>query len=432
MSKGKKKKHGGHQGRFDLAELKRNFLKRIEAICTLVAGPGACDMIPREELNLMFTSRFLPVKIIPAPDEQIPPDVLKIMRILFVHLNKDKKVPLFKDGPEIALTEYHTAGSTLLYFIRHPEHNYYPKAPGFEKAMEKFSSYFEEAEENANWQSNEILRVMSLMSCDLASCLYWVNEKYRPRYHDRFGGIEDNVIVHSHKPERINVTFDGLSRQAIKVCWPSPSMEGIDAIRIKSELLGLNCDGQDSQLDIYIQVHALQRLNERLDCIGNAIAYVYLCLSLLEPSVQREDGHTFLIEYRLVEVKAGYLVAEIKDGVVIIKTFLFLTNGGTPEGRKLHEICGLGRLDREFLSIDKLSTFMATDLKSDKELERLFLEAGCDCLLELHDKAAYLVHKIGIESALPALRKYFGLESKRDFMTPDLLDKFRRRFEVEQ
>ncbi len=108
-----------------------------------------------------------------------------------------------------------------------------------------------------------------------------------------------------------------------------------------------------------------------------------------------------------------------------------MTNGGTPEGKKLCEICGLGRLDREFLAIDKLSTFMATDIKSDKELEKLFIEAGCECLVRLHDAAAMHNTKESLASALPLLRKYLGVEMRHDFMMPDILDKLRQKFEME-
>jgi hypothetical protein len=62
-------------------------------------------------------------------------------------------------------------------------------------------------------------------------------------------------------------------------------------------------------------------------------------------------------------------------------------------------------------------------------LERLFLEAGCGCLLELRDKVANITTEEGVASALPMLKKYFGFGSKGDFLMPDPLDKFRRKFD---
>lgn len=64
-------------------------------------------------------------------------------------------------------------------------------------------------------------------------------------------------------------------------------------------------------------------------------------------------------------------------------------------------------------------------------MERLFLEAGCGCLLELRDKVGAFNMKEGMASAMPMLKKYFGLDSKQDFLMPDPLEKFRRKFDRE-
>ena len=68
---------------------------------------------------------------------------------------------------------------------------------------------------------------------------------------------------------------------------------------------------------------------------------------------------------------------------LVIRTFLFLTNNGTPEGKKLHNLIGLQKADKEFLKIDKLSTFVNSDIKENEKLKALFCEAGCGDLFQL-------------------------------------------------
>jgi len=369
------------------------------------------------------------MKVVEAPNEEIPDDILRRMRHLLTELLKKERVPLVKAGIETSLPEFISCGDTLRFYLVELKDSAYPKAAEVKKAMEPYA-LFEEGSNEAFRKILEAFDAAELACNDLSSHLYWLERKvnFRP-YGTR--GIESLVLVHKHVPEKIHVVFDETSRPAIRVSWASEAYQGAVAMFVRPAQLGFPDNGEDERINVYIQMHALERLRERLDCIPTGLIDAHLCGSFVEPSIHHEKNGTVLIEYKIGEIKAGYLVSEIKDNALVIRTFLFVTNGGTPEGRRLQEICGLGRLDREFLAIDKLSTFMATDLRSDKEVERLFLEAGCECLIQLHDAAAGFNMKEGMPSAMEKMRKYFGLDSKHDFMMPDLLDKFSQRFEEE-
>ena len=430
MSKGKKKQRGGHHVKYDVAEQKRNFFRKIEFICSAVAGPGIYDMIPPEGRDLLYRMRGLPPKVVAAPNEQIPDETLKQMRRLFMEFVRQENVSLFKDGPEISLADYYSAGEELQHYLSHLQDNKFPRAPELKEAMLPFTEIIDKGLEPYE-EISRIINAVEITCSDLSSKLFWLEIKSRLRSYEPMG-MENLILVHVHTPERIHVTFDGVSRTAIKATWAANVFDGIKNFNVKPDALGIPNDGRNTTIDVYVQTHALQRLAERLDCISAGARSLYLCLSLAEPCVQHEKDGVFLIEYRLRGRKVGYLVTEINDGALVVRTFLFMTNDGTPEGRRLREICGLGRLDREFLSIDKLSTFIATDMKCDKELEELFLEAGCGSLLELREDVEGINTKEGMASSLPMLRKYLGLDSKGDFLTPDPLEKFRRKFEMEE
>jgi len=244
-------------------------------------------------------------------------------------------------------------------------------------------------------------------------------------------GYENLLLVHSEVPAKKYFVMNGVSRPSIKVCWPFMSKDGIQSVHVSPDALSVPSDCFNHAFDVYIQTHALRRLSERLDCADSNSLQRNLFFSFENPYVSRQENGSFLIEYKLHGIKAGYLVADIQDDALVIRTFLFITNSGTPEGKKLQEISGIGRLDKEFLAIDKLSTFMASDIRSNKELESLFLEAGCGCLLDLHDREKNADENESMTSSLTMLMKYFGVGEKEDFLAPDPIDRLRAKFAVE-
>jgi len=429
MSKGKKKQRGGQHRKHERAEQKENFFGKIKSICSAVGNPEAYHLIQRDQLEILYRLRGLPFKIVAAPGEQIPGEVLRRIRFLFPESLKQEKVPLLKNGPEISLAEFLSAAAQFRLYLLNLEGNQFHTAGCLKKALDAFASF----EEGAKAVRDRMLFIMAILGygiTDLNSRVYWLEWKMTLRRYDPFG-YENFVLLHSYIPEKKYFTFDNAQRPAAKACWSLPMSTKIECSTVEPAVLGLPTGSFDHPLDVYIQSHALKRLSERIDCVIAEILNLELYFAMTQIKARREKDGSILIEYTLKGTKAGYFVADIQENTIVVRTFLFVTNGGTPEGKRLHEICGLGRFDREFLAIDKLSTFMATDIKSDKELEKLFLEAGCGCLIELHDKVAILNTKEDMASAMPLLKKYFGVDSRWDFLMPDSLEKFRRKFEGE-
>ena len=136
-----------------------------------------------------------------------------------------------------------------------------------------------------------------------------------------------------------------------------------------------------NELPLYIQRHALKRLDERLGLQPNNV-HSHLFFSLYNQPVNYElDNGCTLIEFNMYEYKVGYLLTTLHEDKLVIRSFLFLTNNGTPEGRKLNALTGLEKLDKKYLEIDKLSTFTAYRIHEDKKLSAIFREAGCGSLL---------------------------------------------------
>jgi hypothetical protein len=117
-----------------------------------------------------------------------------------------------------------------------------------------------------------------------------------------------------------------------------------------------------------------------------------------------------LFEYRFFGKKTGYFKGDIIDGKLILRTFLFLTNNGTPEGEKLHDNTGIEKQDKIYLTIDKLSTFINSDIADNPKLKNIFIKAGCSSIFEI-DKSLYMPPTEEKEKTIAAfIVQYLGLD----------------------
>ena len=95
------------------------------------------------------------------------------------------------------------------------------------------------------------------------------------------------------------------------------------------------------------------------------------------------NNDKFFIEYWLNVHKLGYLVASLIDGIVVVHSFLFLTMNGTQEGDRLWQQLRLQKPDKQHLGIDKIETFLHTDIQHDVELRSILEECGCGHLFNI-------------------------------------------------
>jgi hypothetical protein len=102
-------------------------------------------------------------------------------------------------------------------------------------------------------------------------------------------------------------------------------------------------------------------------------------------------------------------VATRQNDKIVIRTFLFITFSGTPEGQKLSQITGLNMFDKKYLAIDRLSTFMKTDIRENPVLADLFTRAGCGDLFQTDKIMNYVNTKNESSFSSELLIKYMNL-----------------------
>ena len=189
--------------------------------------------------------------------------------------------------------------------------------------------FYEKADEDIY----NMLLTLELYHNDIGKTLYWINHEMDPTP-GLTAGIDNLMIFNTSKSEFLSVIIDDKPRPVVRLGYPFPNF-GIEWITIKPSDLNIVNPFADIPLDVYIQTHAL----------------------------------------------------DIIEGKIVIRTFLFITNNGTPEGLKLQNITGLQKLDKKYLAIDKLSTFMTSDIGNNEKVRKIFTSAGCECLLELYEKS---------------------------------------------
>ena len=209
---------------------------------------------------------------------------------------------------------------------------------------------------------------------------YYTGENGKPRM---------KLVIDCVPPQRRTFTTGDQKRYGYRLAVCS-RWHAIDWISCTAGQLGLK---GDSAYPVYILSHALDRVEERMriglmDPEEPTCAYLlgafnrFACDAVTNPRITRTDDGTLLFEYRFAEHKLGYLVADLVDNAILIRTFLLLTMQGTPEAAMLYERCRLDRRSIEWLYLDSLNAIFGSDLADDSDLQQLLSECGCESLLE--------------------------------------------------
>jgi hypothetical protein len=362
-------------------EHKLNFFRRIENICALVGGQKYYSIIPKEELENIYSKRGLPPTVIPDPKSNIQTSAIKEIRFGISVLTRYREIKINEAGDTLSIFELITIGIMFLSYLTGLQDDEYANAAEVKKLLRNFRPY-----EEIFGDTYRDLHLCMLASGYEQSCLdgkiYRLKHEFEVSERPTIG-IENIIRVYAHIPEQVHLCINDKSRPAFRVCWWEGSQE-IKYYSVSYKKLGIDGGDTGSMMEIYIQSHALQRLKERLDCLKPMFANVHLIYSLEDMRIHKEKDGTYFIEYSLNNIKVGYLVANILDNKLVIRTFLFITQNGTPEGDKLSELYGLAKLDKSYIALDKLSTYVLTDLCVNNNLRNMFDEAGCQYLLDIY------------------------------------------------
>jgi hypothetical protein len=322
-----------------------------------------------------------PVAILPAKGTDIPPKFLKTIKKITYFYLKNERFRFYENGPVVSLYDYFWVGEPLRFLLRNLDESCRNK----DKILEGFKTFIKyvDSDKEPGIRSVQLARILTLLLSSshigffLFRFSFYTSNGYPKNIHDCYY-VE---LIHG---EMLHVKLDNHNRPAYRI--GHPGKDNVEWSFTHPSKIGIKSTLDDLKIDIYIQKHALNRLHERLDCLEWFIIHLCLVESLDNVEVVKNKQGKNLIAFKAGGKKAGYLVYEYVEGVVVITTFLLLTNNGTPEGDKLQQVLGIQKLDKQYLKLDRLSTFINSDLKEDESLLKVFQEAGCADLFELPDR----------------------------------------------
>jgi hypothetical protein len=371
------------------------FLQRFRTACDLMAGKGFCEQLPKEHLPQLFRQRLPPLRlefatgVLTKAEET---DWHERFRLRLTDLScqtlTGEAIPVaayFRDG--LLLANY---AATL--FKKHPDwialhtlaDTYGVCSPIFLKASDALIAF---------------VNSLCIMHSDIKGAVMTMNYTATTILG---AGIPDNRIkLNAARLRHDKIRLDGQSRDMVALEW-TDLYGKLVPVKIAPAKLGFGSD-LTKPVTVYCQQHAIARLFERLSIYSGTLLYFLEGLFYnAADDFKLLEGQ--LLPLRIAGKKLGYLVVDLAEDKLVIRTFLFLTNDGTPEGRKLAALTRLKKLDKQYLGIDTMAGFSSLAISDNSVLSQLFTEAGCGNLLDLKDLHLLLQNDATVKGSDALLR----------------------------
>ena len=239
-----------------------------------------------------------------------------------------------------------------------------------------------------------------IQCCNLRTTLFYLNAQ---PCRTSIGQLKIALRIHAFPQTPREVIIEGKPRPTV-ACgmpnaragkpWISLGPAGIHWAEWHASKLGIADSNRVYR--ILIQSHVFDQLEERLSISPFLISqwerHDWLWQSLQDVNnqsdpdviVSNQNGVvSFLVKYIFYGYKVGYLSGEIAGDNIVVRTFLFLTMDGTPEGNQLWKRLRLTKQDKKYAELDQLVTFVLSDVAADPQLAEIFEECGCGQLLRM-------------------------------------------------
>ncbi|GET28013.1 hypothetical protein [Prolixibacter sp. SD074] len=389
MSKRRKKRSSAQQRKQEQAEQRKKFYRKVKLFFALIEKEHLFGQISERELQYLWKLRMRAPKVQPEDGCTLSAKHAKMMtEALYYYLN-DYKLDIPGADNQINAYEYLTTGLTIYSFILLDPNPDFPKEDEFYDEMSPITN---------NLFGDELELMIKKLKTILGMVYDGIDIHHYPVRFEWGGGQGAHQgVFAAFRVNRvanpfIHIKAGGSRRPAFQVGF---AVEDFVPLQLKAEILHLETSEYPEPLNVYIQSHALRRLGERVDLLAPGELRWCMYDSLAQPAVIPYRHNSYLIEYRMLGYKIGYLVADLVKSKLIIRTFLLVTQCGTPEEQKLCSITGLSKEDIAYLNLCKLSSFVNSDIHENQRLKIMFEEAGCGPILAFaKDKAKKPVKKV--------------------------------------
>jgi hypothetical protein len=397
MAKKKKTRQSEYaKNKIDEIQQRHKYFAHLKELCNTL-HPGLYPILTSKQRELLYQVRGAYIQVV--PDGKVPKKITEYINEYTLMVQKYTVIPLTKEH-DISIMEYNRyiyPLECIIHIDRTRERKIGLEVNPFEGVpwFEDFLNSFDKRYGDYHYHITSMLAMISNFASDLRYCLYYTcfdkeNEK-TPKPRD--SKTRRYVRVFPHRPERARITLDsGETRSGIRVTTIFSSLSNEDPLPVDKrfpimslpiERLGMR--GKDTQRlrPVYVTEHAINRIDERTGCPHPGYMQMFLWQSL-DHCVARDfvNGRK-LVDYIAFGEKIGYLVVSVQRDSILIHTFFLLTANNTPEGNKLRELFGIQKADSQYLGIDKLSTFIHSNIQQHEDVCEWFREAGCESILRV-------------------------------------------------
>ena len=383
MARKKHKKKKKYVAPVSRARHKKEFIESFLEFATRMGFPEISENLTEKRIELMYNIRITQPRIIITDAAENTCDNRKMVErdiSEFIDVPFKWSDPVY---PSITRREFFMQGYQLARFIVSLEENGQQEDKELYYLLkDRYDKFIIEGQKALD-QLVGCLDYLGIVYGTPDTKYYWFKSEFEMK---RTGsGIISYYCsrIYSHQCEKQEVLIDneprtvyrlGLTRYGKGLQWAA-----IDLSKLPAKTVIMK-----KPLPVYMQMHAMHRLKERLDCVDYNLLLYFLNESVEDYHIATSHSGKPLVEYRFNKKKLGYLRIEMSGNILVIRTFLFITNNDTPEGARLHRIAGLQLEDKKFLQIDRLSTFLQPDVRNNNFITSLFNEAGCGELLKLN------------------------------------------------
>ncbi len=380
-----RKKQNAIQTKQEELHQRNLFFKKMQQTMALLGDASAFGLLDKKQLENMFYFRLRPLKIIAQNKRKqkcLANDIDFMNKTITIQLQR-RFIEIGENKVRFNLYDFRVYVESLSVFWYITKENRSESEARFKACFPLFNDNFLETRAHVMTEVQKILHNNARSLSDVAKKTIRFDPEPKIKPLERSNSLcYNNYILIENKPETEILEIDGIRRTIYRV-FITAYTEFIP-LTITPEKLGMDGLMQKIPIKVYIQMHVLERIETRLGKLFREFSYPYITVALQNADyIPAGEKNCFLIPVENGISKLGYLKADVIDDKLVIRTFLFLTNNGTPEGKKLNQMLGLQKADKKYLGIDKLSTFIQSDIKKDEKLKALFCEAGCGDLFKL-------------------------------------------------
>ncbi|MCT1526077.1 hypothetical protein [Sphingobacterium hotanense] len=361
---------------------RRVFYHRLRNICLKMVGEGYFELLPESSLRLLYVHRYPPIKIVLDGKRVMDEQELAAYKQMLAGLLSEHYIDI-PSGQQISYARFMTDVLVLLHYVQYRIGN---RFKGFSKLWEAFSPYFTTTE----WFEKQKTKILQIMGMNDMYLYDFYRGTVRFRFDrmaiEQLGGTNE-IRIYRLRHSTLLQEVEGKKRVIVKMGIPSSEkVDKLDWLMITPSQLGIPDMEDGISLPLYAQQHALERFEERtLFTKGYVQAYLGYLFTEGNPKTIVRKNHV-LLECYLGIHKVGYFVISLHEDKWLLRTFLFLTNEGTPEGNRLKKLTQLEILDKKYLMLDRMDAFLTYDISGDERLRTFFVKAGCGSIMEYADE----------------------------------------------